>query len=83
MKFLLEATSWYQVARDPSQRQYLESLGLEFNEYGIVTEDEEGNQGYYVIELDTLEQLIEFTEKIDEECIIRDGYLYIYNDYRE
>ena len=83
MKFLLDATSWYKVAKNPDQRHYLESLGLEFYEYGIVTDDEEGNAVKYVIDLHTLEQLIEFTEKIEEECIVSDGYLYIYNDYKE
>jgi hypothetical protein len=79
MRFQLHATKWSEVGRNPGERKYLESIGVEFGRNGPVVTKADGTPFRLVIELFTLEDLMEFTETIDEECIVRAGYIEIYN----
>ena len=79
MRFQLHATDWSKVGKEHSQRQYLKSIGVEFDKNGPITVNKDGKPFRLVIELSTLEQLMEFTETVDEECLVRAGYLEIYN----
>jgi len=80
MKFQLHARDWSKVGKEHKSRQYLKSIGIEFDKNGPITADKDGKPIRLVIELFTLEQLLEFTETVDEECIVRAGYLEIYNE---
>jgi len=80
MRFQLHARDWSKVGKEHRQRQYLRSVGMEFDKNGPITVDKDGKPIRLVIELSTLEQLLEFTETVDEECIVRAGYLEIYNE---
>lgn len=90
MKFKLSLTGYFY--KNDKHKKY-ESLGFNFKPYensGVMQSIDKYFAGSYTknddvkpeIEINTIEELIKFTEKYGE-CVVCGDELEIYNDYRE
>ena len=69
MKFRIERTSYFDNQK-PCEQAY---------------QDGKDKYGYdiWVVDINTLEDLLSLKESVGEELIVGDGYIEIYDDYRE
>lgn len=77
MKFTLSTSGYFY--NDPESREELSRLGFTFS---LKNKFYHINQNTIEIEINTLEELVEFTKKYGE-IVFSDGQIEIYDDYRE